>query len=353
MRIPAVLAATAFAAAVFPTGAAQAADTADPAAQRSASAHVVDISEATLSWSVSECVFRACASLTQTQSTSAEVTRDDSAWVFTNGSGVYNQVSGESRVSFAGSVTFGNTTMGNYAITLADPVVRVGKAGNGTLRADITVTVGGRVVAQEPRVLMVSLPKAGHAASWSVTPPWDGVGAPGDPAPYVGRQFAQPLIDVLPASLRGWFWSTGETGLNAVKAPAAVVLEQVREYRPTLVVHPSKPLPRKGITSLRVTGVGFDPTVQGGPVQGLYVVFGPNPKRIPDGYSNTEAYTASAYLPAGPDERGRFTTRLEVPGATGVTKTGPTSRPGVATWAAHSHATTAWDAFTRVRLAPR
>jgi hypothetical protein len=199
----------------------------------------------------------------------------------------------------------------------------------------------------------VAIPDAGHAASWVVTPPWDGVGEPGDPAPYLGRQFDQELIDVLPESLRSWFWSTGPTGLNVVKAPAPVMIDQVRNYRPTLLLHPSKPLPRDGVTSLRVTGIGFDPTVQGGPVQGIYVVFGPNPARIPDGYANTEVYTASAYLPAGPDERGRFTTRLEVPGAQGVTQEGPTSRPGVATWAAHSRASTAWDAFTRVTFTRR
>lgn len=320
------------------------------------------LSGATLSWRISDCAFDAalpsCGSLTESQSVVGNVTKGSGAWEFTGGTGTFDPVTGATVVKYAGSVTIGNTTRGGYSITFANPQVSV-SGGAGVLLADIRYrpATGAPEVAIDA-VKIVDLPAVPSAPSWSVTPPWEGVGTPATPAPVDGKQFAQPLIDVLPASLKGWFWATGTTGANPYKAPGPVGLSLTvaPTWTPFVTIEGGQGLPVNKAGTITVRGTGFDPSKQGGAVQGLYVVFGPNAATVGYGMSAASAFGAAQYLPVAPDANGSFETTLTIKGSyadsDGRVWNGRSDQLGVSTWAAHSHATTAWDTFTPLSFAP-
>ena len=68
--------------------------------------------DATLTWKISECAFTACPSLTQAQSVTGNATSTDDGWRFSGGTGTYDAGTGATQVSFAASLTIGNTGMG-------------------------------------------------------------------------------------------------------------------------------------------------------------------------------------------------------------------------------------------------
>ena len=313
--------------------------------------------DATLTWKISECAFTSCASLTTAQNSSGPVSKTADGWQFTGGSGDYDPATGATSLAFTGSVTIGNTAMGGYSITFRDPEVSVDAAGNGSLAADLVYkTSAASPESTVPDVRLVDLPSVPDATSWTVTPPWEGVGTPGTPAPVDGKQFAQPLIDALPASLRGWFWATGTTGSNLTKnpAPVAVSLTAVQAAQgPRVTIEGADGLTANSTATVTVRGTGFDPGKKTPAVQGLYVIFGPDPAVA--GYDNPDVFGGAVYLPTAPDAQGNFTTEVTVKGrytdGTGRTWDGSKETLGISTWAAHSHAISDWDTFTPISFA--
>jgi len=331
-----------------------------PAAQaaeaKPAAANTAAVSNASLTWKISECAFVACGSLAQAQSVSGNVTKGADGFKFTGGTGTIDQLTGALSIAYTGSATIGNTNQGGFSITFTDPVITVDAQGSGSLAADAsfkTSPAATPVVAND--VIVVSLPKVTPSTSFTVTPPWEGVGVPASPAPVDGKQFAQSFMNVVPDALKGFFWATGTTGTNLTKAPSPVTVQYERAWKPTLLVKPAKVANAKSTVTLNIVGVGFDPSKAGPAVQGLYVVFGPNAAKTKDGYKAVGAYGASNYLQSGPDALGRFSTGLKVTGIykteSGAVVNGAKQVVGVSSWAAHSHAITDWDAFTQVKFA--
>lgn len=317
--------------------------------------------DATLTWKISECAFTpgiaSCGSLTETQSTAGSVARTDQGWQFTGGTGSHDQATGATQLAFSGSVTIGNTNRGGYSITFRDPQVTVDADGNGSLAADLIYkTSGASPETTVEDVRLVDLPSVPDATSWTVTPPWEGVGTPADPAPVDGKQFAQPLLDALPASLKGWFWSTGTTGSNPYKNPAPVAADLTVDpgvQGPQVTLEGADNLKASATATIKVRGTGFDPAKRTPAVQGLYVIFGPDPAVA--GYDNPDVFGGAVYLPVAPDSQGNFTTEITVKGrytdGTGRKWDGSKDTLGVSTWAAHSHAITDWDTFTPISFA--
>lgn len=298
---------------------------------------------ATLTWPISQCAFDtalpACSSLTETQSVSGRVTRDDSAggWVFTGGRGVYDTVNNATTMQWNGSVTIGNTTRGNYAITFAGLMVSIDGEGNGELIADVTYRIRGAVPVTKVDVTVVSFTPT--------TPGYDMVVTP--------EAFDEMFLSELNPELRGWFEPTG-TSLDPLKVPGTVSMG-FAAWQPRLTVTiPGGEKPRVNAKAFTVVirGTGFDPAARLNPsVQGIYVNFGPNPATIESGYTDPGIYYVTKYLAASPDENGNFTVRLKVKGRY-RTESGSfnalTQPLGISTWAAHARTTTAYDAFTRI-----
>lgn len=320
-----------------------------------ATANTAAVSNAALTWKISDCAFTACGSLTQAQSVSGNVTKAVDGFKFSGGTGTIDQLTGALTIAYTGSATIGNTNQGGFSVTLTDPVITVDAQGAGSLAADASFKTSPTATPTTANdVIVVSLPRVTPSTNFTVTPPWEGVGVPAVPAPVDGKQFAQTFMNVVPDALKGFFWATGTTGTNLFKAPSPVTLQYERAWKPTLIVRPTIVKNTKAVTSLNIVGVGFDPSKASPAVQGLYVAFGPNAATNPNGYKAIGGYGASNYVASGPDALGRFVTSLKVTGVykteSGTIVNGAKQAVGVSSWAAHSHAITNWDAFTQVKF---
>lgn len=308
------------------------------------------VTNASMTWPVNACAFNvnlpACTSLTERQQLVGDVTRGETGWVFTGGDGVITQA-GDMTVSWDAEIQIGNTTRGNYTITFIDPILTVDAAGAGVITADVTSQIGTQTPVTTADVTIVQFTGASTDADFESTP----------------EEFAAPFIDALSGasgsgfSLSSWFIPTGSS-LDPLKAPGAVAFDR---WVPTLTVTLPKRFDEKNprVKAKRfmvsVAGTGFDPAVKANPaVQGMYLVFGTNPAVTEDGYTNIDGYFRARYLPMAPDANGEFASRIQVRGAyskNGETFNGRFGEPiGVATWAAHRHATPEWDAFTQIRF---
>lgn len=139
----------------------------------------------------------------------------------------------------------------------------------------------------------------------------------------------------------------------ALALPAVSAVPATAADEPTVTASGLRGLKVTDTKEVTVNGSGFDPAVKNNPaVAGLYVAFGPNPADVPGGFLNPGLYHDVEYLPMGPDSSGKFTTKLTVTGAytdqQGTTWNGAEDELGISTWAAHAHATTAWDSFKPV-----
>lgn len=328
---------------------------AQAAEAKTASANSVAVSNATLTWKISDCAFTACGSLAQAQSVAGNVTKAVDGFKFTGGTGTIDQLTGALSIAYTGSATVGNTNQGGFSVTFTDPVITVDAQGAGSLAADASFkTSPGAAPTTANDVIVVSLPSVTPSTSFTVTPPWAGVGVPAVPAPVEGKQFAPSFMSVVPDALKGFFWATGTTGTNLFKAPSPVTVSYERAWKPTLIVRPMTVANAKAVTTLNIVGVGFDPSKTSPTVQGLYVAFGPNAATSPNGYKAMGAYGASNYVSSGPDALGRFVSSLKVSGLykteAGAIINGAKQVVGVSSWAAHTHAITNWDAFTQVKF---
>ncbi len=311
------------------------------------------VTNTTMVWPISVCAFQLnlppCTSLTERQSLEGDVTRGEAGWVFTGGDGAVTSA-GEMTVSWNASVQLGNTNRGNYTITFTDPVLTVNAAGEGAITATVTSQIGTQTPVTNEEVTIVEFAAASTDADFDVTP----------------SEFAAPLLEALSTAsgagfnLSSWFQPTGSPSLDPLKVPGAVNFDR---WVPTLtVVMPQrfeKKNPRVKDRRFMVTvrGTGFDPALKADPsVNGIYLVFGTNPATTPDGYAveSMNSYFRARYMPMAPDAAGEFTSPIQVRGTyvKGSQRfNGRFGEPlGVGTWAAHRHATTEWDAFTRIHF---
>lgn len=339
-----------------------------------AAAASMPITDATFTWQLSACAFSgayvttanqssdSCGSIRETQPITGSVTKEADGWRFTGGTGTYDPYTGATELAFTGSVQVGNTNRGGYSIAFRDPEVNVAADGTGEVTATVAykTSAAGETTTVDD-VTIVTLADVPDAASWSVTPPWAGVGTPDATAPLDGKQFAPELIAALPDSLKNWFRASSSaeatqtrTEYNSYKAPAPVSVDFAEPtITPTLTITGADGIPVNRSRQITIHGTGFDPRAN---AQGVYVVFGPNAAVAPGGYTNTGLYGDAQYLPTAPDANGEFTTTLTVRGrytdADGREWNGRADALGVSTWAAHSHATTAYDTFARVTFDP-
>lgn len=308
------------------------------------------VTNASMTWPISDCAFNvdlpACRSLTERQQLAGDVERSLTGWEFFGGDGVVSD-SGVMTVAWDATVQLGNTTRGNYTITLSQPVLTVDGTGDGSIVADVTWQIATDTPVTAQGVTIVTFTDAGTDVDFSSTP----------------TEFAPAFIEALDGAagagfnLSSWFQQTGSAA-DPLKLPGQMSVDR---WVPTLTVtfpqrfEGKNPRVKDRRFMVSVTGTGFDPAVKANPaVQGVYLVFGTNPATTVDGYTNIEGYFRAKYLPMAPNANGEFTQRIQVRGAyskNGETFNGRDGAPlGVATWAAHRHATTQWDAFTRIRF---
>lgn len=300
------------------------------------------VTNATMTWNISSCAFdpsvRSCTSLNERSEVDGDVSRGQSGWVFTGGDGVVS-ADGAISVAWDAAVLMGNTTRGNYSITLSDPVLMVDANGAGSIEADVTWQIATDTPTTTQDVTIVTFTGGDSDADFASTP----------------AGFDPQFVQALDPQLQPWFTQTGGSA-DAAKVPGMVSFDR---WVPTLTVTlpatylEKKPRVKDKRFTVLVSGTGFDPSAKANPaVAGMYVTFGPNPTAIADGYANPQAYFRVRYLPAGPNSQGEFTQSIQVKGTytkAGVTYNGRFGQPlGVSTWAAHARATTAWDAFSQV-----
>ncbi|MFA7265291.1 MAG: HtaA domain-containing protein [Candidatus Nanopelagicales bacterium] len=337
------------------------------------------ISQSTLTWKIHECAFAgafvtsaddavdSCGSIREDQTTTGNVSKGADGWTFTGGVGTRDTATGESNVAFTGSVRLGNTSRGNYYVELRNPAVVVDGARSGKLTAEV---VHKSPSSPDPvnagRLLVADLPNVPNQDSWTVTPPWAGVGTPSETAPLDGKQFAAAFVDAVPSSLRNWFRASSSAAAtdsrgeyNTHKTIASVTVDFGAAdpvWNPQLQVLNADGIMPGETRTITVNGSGFNPALQGAPADGIYVVFGPNPAAIPNGWTDPNIFGSAQYLPQGPSQDGTFSTTLTVTGpyvdGNGVTWDPATTQFGVSTWAAHRRATTAWDSFAAISYTP-
>lgn len=327
---------------------------------------------ASLTWKVHECAFTgafvtlantasdSCFSIREDQTVSGNVQKTSDGWQFSNGTGTYDSRTGKTDLAFDGSLRMGNVNRGNYYIELADPTVSIDTEGSGTLSATLLVKSPGQAVDNRGRVNVVDLANVPDGTDWTVTPPWTGVGTPDDSAPLEGKQFAASFVDSLDPNMRNWFQASSSAAAtssraeyNSHKTPAPLRVSFAEKvWTPSLTVSNTAGLTAGETRTVTVRGSGFDPSKQGNGVAGMYVVFGPKPLDLPNGYDDPNVFGAAQYLPGGPDSNGEFETTLTITGkytdGNKVAWSPTTTRMGVSTWAAHTRATTAWDAFNEI-----
>lgn len=332
---------------------------------------------ASLTWKVSECAFSgafvttansatdSCKSIRESQPTTGNVSKVTDGWQFSNGTGSYDSATGATTLNFTGTLSLGNTSLGNYYIRLVDPKVVVDNAGNGSLTADVIQKIPSSPDPSDlGRQEIVSLLTVPNSTSWTMTPPWSGVGTPDATAPLDGKEFSPSFVDALDPSLRNWFRASSSSEANAnrgeynsFKAPAPVSIDYSQHtWTPTLQISNADNIQAGETRTIAIHGSGFDPAKQGNGVSGMYVVFGPNPAAITNGYLDPNIFGAAAYLPSGPNSNGEFDTTLAVTGTyadgNGTVWNAANTTLGVSTWAAHAHTTTAWDSFASVAFLP-
>lgn len=337
------------------------------------------VGNAKLTWKIHECAFAgafvttansatdSCGSIREDQTITGNAAKGADGWTFSGGVGTRDAATGEAVVNFTGSVRLGNVNRGNYFVEFKDPSVTVDSTGAGSLKAEVVYKDPvAETSVSAGRVQIAALADVPDSDPWTVTPPWVGVGTPDLVAPLDGKQFGPEFVNVLPESMRNWFRASSSaeaTGsrseYNSYKTIAPVSVEfgaPDSQWNPTLQIINGGDIRANETRTITVVGSGFNPALQGGAVNGIYVVFGPNPASVPNGYADPNIFGAAQYLPAGPGSDGTFQTTLTVKGpyldSNGATWDPAVTPFGVSTWAAHRRATTLWDSFAAVAIAP-
>jgi len=190
-----------------------------------------DLDDAHLAWSVSEYAWTV-PSLAGWSSAGAPAVMGTSAYEFSAASGTYDPDTGELAAAFDGTIYLGNDygTAG-YRIAFDQPTILIDAAGEGRLLADVTSCVFGQGAPATacdgfesvtgPQVELVTFTVGdddvvvdGDSVTWTVTPDWE-----------PSKSFSAELLEVLPASVRSFFYETGTNPTSdAMKRAAAFTL---------------------------------------------------------------------------------------------------------------------------------
>jgi hypothetical protein len=268
----------------------------------------------------------------------------DQKVVFSGGTGTLDPTTGETEISFTGTVSL-NMMGGTLPFWIEDPVLTVDADGNGTMRArlggfsssqanpgvktpidpveDVLVatfggvdsdnTVGFTTTPQYAGVLF-DVPEGKSAAPQNRTNPGWGAW----PAPFVNFHFSTGLTSY-------WYSSGGGADPNKPPAPLTVAYGTFngvpQPATPSISVSPGGGLVASDGNTVTVTGADFTLPPD---AQGVYVFLTSadqwQPGQAPPGL---QALPAATFVPAAQIVGGIFTTQLAVPAGTvtDVTKT--------------------------------
>ncbi|GAA4696221.1 hypothetical protein [Nocardioides nanhaiensis] len=271
---------------------------------------------------------------------------------------------GSLTMSYQGSVSGSFAMAGTafYTVTLADPQLVVGPAGEGSISAVVSASnaATGQAPAAETtpaRVPVVDfeVPEDWEAADGlaDVVPAWDGVLPAGSPEatalgipedrPVEGRSFTAEFLGQLTPGVRAHFYASGAAS-DATKQPSPFGAGTVAAAAPRVSVTTVAASHRDGLT-LRVDGTGFNPATNPGDA-GVYVGLA-EAGELPDtGSMDTSAFAAVDWVTPARFTDGAWTSTLVAP----TEKLDPATSYAVFTWQAHRHSNTTQDTQTPVTI---
>jgi len=276
--------------------------------------------------------------------------------VFGGGTGTGSVGAGTFDVKYQGSAAF---EWHGVTLTFSSPEVVVA-AGEGKVEADVAWAIPAQgpspaINGSAADVVLTTFATAGatwNATSLAATPRWAGVLPPNTPAsaaagmaagkPVNGEAWAPELLTALPASTRGYFFSSGANpDSDAKKAPAAFTAEAPV---PTVAATPSY---ANQSVSIKADGTGFTGTDNNPGDDGVYVGLAPAgglPATATQ--ADMDKFIDAEWIPASALGTGSFSRTLSA-AATALTKGTAYS---VYTWRAHSHSSTSQDTETPVTI---
>ena len=318
-------------------------------------AHATPDPGATFTWGLSSYVTGGSQSF-NVFSASNGATVDTTAKTVTFSGGVGRTDTGthETDVTYEGTVTFGSSF--GYSFDVTDPTVVVDDAGHGKITADVDWTVTGVSGGQDDLTLTTF---TSNDAAWTgftlgATPTWEGAvpagttytTSQGDQEALDGASWAQEFVTALPSSVRGFFFKSGTTAANDLKAPAAFTAEV-----PGPAISVTDSTTTADEVSFDVSGTGFTAVTKPGDA-GVYVGLAPR-GGLPnvstqDAMSNfaAAAYVGGSFPGATPITDGAFSTTLNADTSKLVAGTSYS----IYTWQAHTHSNTSQDTETPVDI---
>jgi hypothetical protein len=290
----------------------------------------------------------------------------DTGFTFVDGTGFHDSGNGASSVAYRGSVKGAFAFGGNdlYSVTVADPVVTVDAAGEGTISALVSSTVtaqGANPAGSTPPTRVVVTTFDAEAADWTTaggtstlggTPDWAGV-LPADSTtatdlgigagkPVDGKSFAPTFLGAIVPGVRAHFYASG-AGSDTKKNPAAFT---ARVGAPATTVTVTSATPSDGLT-LGIAGSGFSRSTNPNDA-GIYAGIAPS-GGLPDVSTRDAMANFAAAVPVWSAEigtDGSFSTTLRV----ATEKLDPSKTYSLYTWRAHTHSTTSQDTETPVAI---
>jgi len=276
--------------------------------------------------------------------------------VFGGGKGSSSVSSGTFDMQYQGSAAF---EWHGVTLTFSAPEVVVA-AGEGKLEADVAWAIPAQgesaaVNGSAADVVLTTFAASGatwNASSIAATPRWAGVLPPNTPAsaaagmatdkPVNGEAWAPGFLTALPASARGYFYSSGSNAVSdAKKAPAAFVAQSVA---PAVTATAT---PSKQSVSIKVDGTDFTGTDGKPGDNGVYVGLAPaGGLPATSSQADMDKFAASAWVPATGIVNGVISTTLTA----SADKLDKGTAYAVYTWRAHSHSTASQDTQTAVAL---
>ena len=226
-----------------------------------AAAVAVPVSGVELTWKLSENAFSASPSLAEAKAAEAPATLDATdGWVFTGGTGTYDPYTGETHLSFAGALSVGNTSFGNFGERLEEPVDRRRRRRQRVAqrrRLDVGPGPGGFGASTRRRLATYDAPDdqvtvVDGNVSWTFTPFFNPL-TPGGP-----RQFDDTFVSILPAAFQPSFRETAPN-TQPLKAPSPVAVSFAFDA-PTTSASQTTGLNPTG-QAITVNGSGFRPDI--------------------------------------------------------------------------------------------
>ena len=324
-------------------------------------ADAAPVAAPTFTWKISQQFVDHLSTRTLTDGATFDAT---TGFTFVDGTGYVDSGNGAASISYEGSVKAGFVFSGNefYSVTVADPVVTVDAAGEGTISAVVSsanAAQGTTAAATTPptRVVVTTFDAAdsdwttaGTAHTLTDAPDWAGVLAAGSqeatalgiPAgkPVDDKAFAPTFLGAIVPGVRAHFYASGATS-DTKKNPAPF---SATMNGPSVAVTATSASPSNGL-NLSVAGQGFTRATNPGDA-GVYVGLAPS-GGLPDTTTfDTSAFAGASWVMPGAisETTGAFTATVNAPKA----KLDPAKSYSLYTWRAHTHSTPSQDSETPV-----